>query len=588
MLTAGCGGPDRSGAGPSGAGPSAPGAEAPGTGSSSGTAEKRFARLPSALPRTELRAQQDGDWFENVAKPAGIGFKYRSGVEAGLYQLLESVGGGVSLVDFDQDGNVDIFLTGGGSFAGSPVKTQGAAGCMYRNLGGWKFADVTDSLNLSDSSLYTHGSCAGDYNRDGWPDLLVAGYGGIRLFENQQGKSFKDVTTAAGLGGCTGWNTHAVFADFNLDGWLDLYVVTYAKWKPDATQACENDQQLQDICGPTIFPGAQDQLFMGSDGGKFKNVTEQAGIVDSNRGLGVVVADFNNDRWPDIFVANDVEQNQLYLGGKDFPYREEGILSGVAFSARGDREGSMGITTGDFNRDGRQDLFYTNYANQDNSLCQLVGPASFVPASDKTGLTGVSRRWVGFGVLLSDFDMDGWPDIVIANGHVAYDRRDSPYFQPPQLFKNQNGERLEEISLQGGPYFSGRYSGRGVAVGDLDNNGAPDVVMVHQDEPPAVLKNRLPAANWIRLKLRGVQSNTDAFGARLTVNHGGRAFNYWLQSNDGYLSSSDRRILIPLLNSQPVDVTVQWPAGKTEVFSSLTLQATHELVEGMGRQPPPD
>ncbi len=546
---------------------------------------RKVARLPSELPRQKLRESQEGDWFVNVASAAGVDFAYSSGAESGFYQLLESVGGGAALLDFDQDGNLDIFISGGGDLRGPTVQVSGAACCLYRNLGDFKFEDVTASVGLDDDSLYTHGVTVGDYNRDGWPDLFVAGYGGVRLYRNEKGKSFTDVTAAAKLNKCNGWNVQGAFADLNRDGWLDLYILTYAEWQPDAKEVCDNDQDLKDICGPTLFDGAQDQVYFSNRDGTFENVTAEAGIVPGNRGLGVTITDVNEDGWQDIFVANDVEQNQLYLGGEKLPYREEGVLAGVAFSTRGDREGSMGVATGDFNRDGRLDIFYTNYANQDNSLCESVGPASFIPAADKTGLSGVSRRWVGFGTVLVDFDNDGWQDIAIANGHVAYDRRDSPFFQAPQLFQNKQGKRFVDISPRGGPYFSGRYSGRGIAAGDLNNDGAYDLVVVHQDEPVAILKNTRPPGHWVRVQLRGVKSNTGGVGARITLKRSDRELSFWSGAGDSYASASEQRVIIPLLDDQPVDITVTWPSGGKEVFSGLEAQVTHELVEGMGRQP---
>lgn len=546
----------------------------------------RFARLPTELPRKEKpRKPADSDWFEDVTADSGIDFSYQTGFESRFYQLLESVGGGVSLVDFDQDGDLDIFATGGGALPGPPIKVQGASSAMYRNDGDWRFVDVTKALNLDDDSLYSHGCSVADYDRDGWPDLLVAGFGGVRLLRNQKGRSFKDVTTSVGLSNCNSWNVQGAWADFNGDGWLDLYLMTYADWQPSSRRSCKNDRGLRDVCGPTLYEGASDQLFFSDGQSAFKDVTTEASLIDRNRGLGVVIADFNDDGRPDIFVANDVQENLLYLTGEKPPFKSQGVLAGVAYSAKGEREGSMGVATGDYDGDGRLDLFYTNYSNQDNALRHFVAPASTVPAAEKSGMGGVSRKWVGFGTVLADFDHDARPEIFITNGHVAYDRRDSPYHQPPQLFKNVNGESYKEVSELAGPYFDNAYSGRGVAAGDLDNDGAIDLVVTHQQHRLTLLRNRHKADSWIRLKLRGVTSNTEAIGAKVTIQRADRPLTYWVTGGGSYLSTSDTRILVPLLGDTPVIATVVWPNGKQEIFAELSPKSTHEIVEGMGNRP---
>ena len=544
------------------------------------------ARLPSQLPREMVKRElRDDDWFQEVAKQAGVDHAYRSAAEDGFYQLIESVGGGCAMIDYDQDGDLDLYTVGGGSITDSPIKIQGVSGKLFRNDGNWSFQDVTEELNLVDSTLFTHGCSVGDYNRDGWPDLFVAGYGGVILYRNEQGKKFTNVTQDTKLDSCKGWNVQGAWVDLDQDGWLDLYLLTYIDWKPDPQRMCKNDKGLRDVCGPTLFEGTQDRVFHNQGGTSFNDVSEQAGLVPSNRGLGVITADFNFDGFPEVFVANDVQENQLYLGSKEIIFQEEGVIAGVAFSADGSREGSMGVALSDINADGLPDLWYTNYSNQDNSLYQLIGPASFIPVTSTTGLAGVSREWVGFGTVVADFDHDNWPDIIVTNGHVAYDRRDSPYYQPAQLFHNQKqGTQFPEISNQGGPYFDGLYSGRGVAAGDLDNDGDLDLVIVHQDDPIAVLKNQKSNPHWVRVQLTGTKSNIEAIGAKVAISLEDRTFTHWVNESDSYNSTSDRRVLFSLPAAQNSNITVTWPSGLIEVFSNLTPNQTHELVEGMGRQ----
>lgn len=541
-------------------------------------------RLPSELPREKTnRSLEKGDWFEDVAQSAGVMHTYRAGFEAGLYTLLETVGGGVAMIDYDRDGDVDLFFSGGGTIeAGPPIKTKGLPSKLFRNDGNWAFTDVSDEVSLPLPAFYCHGCSTADYDRDGWPDLFIAGYGGVQLLKNEDGKRFVDVTQESGLAEIQSWSVQGAWVDINRDGHLDLYLMTYAEWKPAADRICDNQQGQRDVCGPTLFPGMSDMLFLNQADGTFKDVTVEAGLVPENRGLGVISADFNEDSYPDIFVGNDVQFNQLYLGQEELPFQEEGLLSGTAVSPTGEREGTMGVSIGDFNRDGMPDLWYTNFANQDNSLCQAIGGASFQNVSVKCGLGGVSRPWVGFGTVMADFDHDGWLDIFVSNGHVGYERLESPYFQPPQLFQNVKGDRFQEISNEVGPYFHNRYSGRGVAVGDLNDDGALDLVVVHQDDPVAILKNRLPCPHWIRFRLVGTDSNTEGIGAKVTILNSDSPLSTWVTGADSYASSSDRRVLFSLSDASPVDVSVTWPSGKSEKFTQLQPQEMHELVEGKG------
>jgi hypothetical protein len=544
--------------------------------------DQKKARLPLQLERkTELSAANPGDWFEDVTASSQLKFAYRDGSEGGFYQLLESVGGGAALLDYDSDGDLDVFITGGGRLVGPPIEVLGHPCALFRNDGDCRFVEVTAEVGLADSTLYTHGCIAGDYDNDGRPDLFVAGFGGCRLYHNA-GSRFVDVTEAAGLH-CPGWNVTGVWADFDRDGKLDLYVVTYAKWQPNHLEVCRNDQELQDVCGPTLYPGARDHLFRNLGDGRFEEVTDQAGLVEEHRGLGVVAADLDENGWVDFYVVNDVQENQLYMNGPDLPFSEQGVVQGAAYSLTGEREGSMGVDVADFDGDGLPDLWYTNYTNQDNSLLRNTGENGFVSMAPVTGLVGVSRVWVGFGTALADFDQDSWPDLFIANGHVAYERRDSPYYQPAQLFKNEKGKRFDEVSNDGGPYFSVPHSGRGAAVGDLDNDGALDIVVVHQNDPVTILRNRNESKQWVRVRLTGRESNRDGIGAKVSAPYGDRTSTTWVRGGSGYASSFDPRVLIPQPVSDPVDVKVVWPSGKKETFEGLQQGETHELVEGQGR-----
>ena len=557
-----------------------------------------LARLPGQQDRPAPRKLAKTDWFEDVAQTAGVSFSYRDGNQAGFYQLLESVGGGAALLDYDRDGDLDLFVCGGGKIEASQkpsqdspdsdapaLTTSGRPGALFRNDGDWKFVDVTTELQLEQGDLfYSHGCTAGDFDRDGWVDLFIAGYHGVKLYRNQEGKQFVDVTSSSGLQGDR-WCVTGAWADYDNDGWLDLYVVTYADWKPDAERKCLNDRGSRDVCGPTLFEGSGDYLWRNRGDGTFENVSDVVGLVADNRGLGVVAADVDENGYIDFYVVNDVQDNQLYLNGPEPKFNSAGVLAGVAFSATGEREGSMGVDVGDYNNDGLSDLWCTNYANQDNALMKKLQGPGFAHVSEITGVIGKSRMWVGFGTGFADFDRDGWQDLFIANGHVAYERLDGPYFQPPQLLRNEAGKRFAEVTPQGGPYFSVSQAGRGAAVGDLDNNGTPDLVIVHQNDPVAILKNRLPSKPWLRVRLKGRKSNLDAIGAKVRLIEEKRQQTRWVRGGGGYLSRFDPRALFALQQEgdAPLQVTVTWPLGDVEIFANLAPGQTHELVEGTGK-----
>ncbi|MDX1967482.1 MAG: CRTAC1 family protein [Planctomycetaceae bacterium] len=518
----------------------------------------------------------------DAAPEAGLSSTYHDGSQSGCYELIESVGGGAASFDFDRDGRQDLFFTGGGDLTplsdGKSIRISGRSGHLLRHCEAHRFEDVTQIAGVDDHSLYTHGCTILDCDADGFDDLLVAGYGGLRLWLNRGDGTLQERAAELGLISNI-WNVSAAAADYDRDGFVDVYVLTYAEWAPDIHRTCLNDQQLRDICGPTSYPGSRDALFRNTGAG-FTDVRDQVGLAPGNRGLGLVAADIDNNGYIDFAVVNDVEENQLYLNDADSHFREEAVLWGIAYSHTGEREGSMGIDLGDFDNDGFPDLWYTNYAQQDNSLLRNAGGSGFVHSASLVGLAAVSRQWVGFGTLLTDFDGDGWDDLFVANGHVAYERRDSPYYQPPQLFRNNQGRRFVEVTRDGGPYFDGTWSGRGALKTDVNEDGAWDLVVVHQNEPAVLLRNRLPPKSWIRLDLIGTHSDRNAVGAVVSIRQGEHITKRWKPGGGSYLSHSDPRVLFPLVDDTPVDVTVLWLGRQAEEFRELSTQCTHVLVEG--------
>jgi len=530
------------------------------------------ARLPFAQPVIRsLRSSRDSDWFREITADSGLNFTYRDGSESGFYQLLESVGGGVSAIDFDQDGWQDLCFAGGGAIhrQNDSLTVTGRHQALYRNSGGSFLTDVTALCGLQAGQLYTHGTLTTDIDTDGFPDLIIAGYRGLQVWWNAGDGSFLETSARHGVVSDR-WNITVAAGDIDRDSLVDLYVLTYADWTPDLARVCHNDQRLKDICGPTGFPGTRD-LLLRSDGHRFHDATDQAQLVAGNRGLGIVSADIDQNGHLDFFVVNDVEENQLYLNSGTLPLKEDGVLAGVAYSSTGQREGSMGVDLGDFDGDELADLWYTNYSHQDNSLLRNEHNNGFLHYADITGLSGVSRKWVGFGTGFSDFDCDGWPDLYVINGHVAYERLDSPYFQPPQLFRNDRGQRFTDVTDIGGAYFEHSRSGRGSACVDWNNDGAMDLVVVHQNEPVSLLQNQNAAESWIRVRLIARNTERTATGAKVSVRTSERMLTQWIISGGSYLSSNDRRLLFSLPDEESVTVTVTWLGGMSQ---------THRLPPG--------
>jgi enediyne biosynthesis protein E4 len=528
-------------------------------------------------------------WFVDRAPEAGIEFVPTNGVEAEYRTILETLGVGVALFDFDLDGHLDILVPGGGLFGENPSGDRELIGrppILLRNEGDWQFTDATEAAGLVDSSLYSHGVSVGDYDGDGYPDVLITGYHGLRLYRNQGDGTFVEVTVEAGLTH-RAWSTSAAWGDVNGDGVLDLYVVNYVDWSLDNDPPCSSEwgphaQRFPDTCPPERFNAVSDWLFLGDGLGGFDQVGTAAGLVEGGKGLAVLMGDVDLDGSLDIFVANDATANFLYRNRGDGTWEEIGQHSGTAFNPSGEADGSMGVDLGDYDGDGLPDIWVTNYETQMFALYRNLGDGLFYHGSGEAGIGAIERRYVGFGTCFFDFDRDGYEDLFAANGHVKHLSTNASFHQEPLLLRNQFGKRFVRVNSEAGGYMESAHMGRGVAVGDVDNDGNLDLVVAHTNQPIALLSNEtLQSNSWLMLRLIGTTSHRDAVGSRIVLRSGGRQQTRQVKGGTSYLSTSDRRVFFGLGSSDMVDeLTVYWPSGTVQKFEHVSPNQFLTIHEG--------
>lgn len=518
--------------------------------------------------------------LEDVRRAAGLDFQYQNGA-AGMKYLVESMGGGVAVLDYNGDGLMDLYFPQGGPLSSA----QGAAIAsdqLFRNGGDGTFENVTVPAGI-DERRYGQGCAAGDYDNDGDADLFVANYGPNTFYRNNGDGTFTEISLDCGLRG-EHWSTSAALADLDRDGNLDLYVANYAK----GLRTCHTADGRPVTCSPREFPAVQDRLWRNQGDGTYADVTESAGIVDTDgRGLGVQVADFDDDGRLDIYVANDETPNFLFRNvssakGK-LRFVEIGLPAGAALSGAGSAQAGMGIACADFDGNGRSDLFVTNFLRESNTLYLNRGGGLFFDATRTAALAGPSLAQLGFGTQAADFDLDGDQDLFVANGHIDDLRfRGEPWKMPPQIFENRGQARFQDQSHNSGHYFQGEYLGRGVARLDWDNDGRPDLVVVHQDRPVALLHNQSTSTgNSVTLRLCGVRSNRDGIGAKIRVHCGQRVQVVQVCGGDGFLASNDKRQTIGIGDREQIDkLTVEWPSGQQSVATKIPAQALLTLIEG--------
>ena len=530
--------------------------------------------------------------FEDVAKAAGLNAPVVYGeVETKKY-ILEANGCGCAFIDYDNDGWMDIFLLSGTHLGGAPPE---ATNRLYKNNRDGTFTDVTEKAGLKFAG-WGNGVCIADYNNDGFDDIFCTYFGQNRLYRNNGNGTFTDVTKQAGLleEGPPRWGTGCAFLDYDRDGHLDIFVSNYIRLDlqhapvPGENATCYW-KGVPVNCGPRGLPTGRHSLYHNNGDGIFTNVTKKAGIAESfeSYGMTVVTADFDEDGWPDIFVACDSTPSLLFMNNHDGTFREEGVMRGVALSEDGMEQAGMGVGIGDYNLDGHLDLFKTHFIGDTPGLYRNDGKGNFDDVT-RAVKVGVETRYTSWGTGLVDFDNNGYPDILIVTGSVYPEVERTlpqyPYKSPRVLFRNLGDGTFEELPTQGGPGITTPHSSRGCAFGDFDNDGDMDVLIMNMNESPSLLRNDVdPKQHWIKVKLEGVKSNRSAIGARVIVHYGEKKQAQALVSQSSYYSCSDPRLHFGLGAVTSADVEVFWPNGLHEVHKGLPADQLITLREGIGR-----
>jgi len=522
--------------------------------------------------------------FTDITTQAGISFRHVASPEKKY--IVESMSGGVALFDYDNDGDLDIYLVN--SLTVDLVKTKGKTKSqLYRNLGGGKFTEVAEKAGVSDIG-WGMGVAVGDYNNDGFEDLYVTCLGPDYLFKNNGDGTFTNVTAKAGVSDPR-WSTGASFFDYDRDGDLDLFVSNYVDF--DVNNLPEFGQgkscQYKSIavqCGPRGLKGAGDSLYRNNGNGTFTEVSKAAGVSDPDGyyGLGVITSDFDEDGLIDIFVANDSTPNFHYRNKGDGTFEEIGFVAGTGVNENGSEQGSMGVTVGDYDHDGKLDLFVTNFADEYNTLYHNNGKNSFTDLSYAAKVAAVSLPYVGWGTKFFDYNNDGWVDLFVANGHV-YPQLPG-YRQRRLLHRNNRDGTFSEVSANFGAVLTEDRVSRGVAFGDIDNDGDIDLIIADLDGPPQLLRNDGGNTdNSILIKTVGVKSNRSGIGARVTVVSGDLTQVDEVRSGDSYISQSDLRLHFGLQKRTKVDsIEVHWPSGVVDKVSSVGVNRIVTIKEGQG------
>ncbi len=524
----------------------------------------------------------------DVTAAAGIRFRHNSGAY-GNKLLPETLGSGCAFLDYDADGWPDILLVNSMDWPGH--KRQRSTLGLYHNNRDGTFTDVTRRAGL-DFEMYGMGIAVGDYNNDGFPDILITCVGQNRLFKNTGKGTFIDVTKSSGLGGRVGLSTSALWFDFDRDGLLDLFVCNYVKWSPEHDVFCSIDGKLKSYCTPEAYRGETCWLFHNRGDGTFEDVTAGSGIFDSSsKSLGIAVLDYDQDGWPDLLVANDTQPNKLYRNQRNGTFKDVAVETGIAFSSEGKARAGMGVDVGDFDNSGQPGIAITNFDNEMIGLYRKESGGNFSDVATRAGIGLSSKDKLGFGCVFLDVDLDGTLDLLVANGHIDETvrniRGNLGYAQSPQLFLNDAHGKFRDVAPEVGAEFNSPKVGRGLACGDFDRDGDVDVLMTTNNGRAYLFRNDQRSGNRrIRFVLTGTKSNRDAIGAVVRIYYNGVTQTRMIKGGSSYLSQSELPATFGLEKHDRVDrVVVEWPSGKTEEFKNLAAGRAYKCTEGRGMDP---
>jgi hypothetical protein len=535
--------------------------------------------------QTRLRPEPGDPGFQlvDVTAAAGLDFRHNSGAYGGKL-LPETLGSGCAFVDYDADGWPDILLINGADWPGH--KRQRSTLRLYRNNRNGTFTDVTRAAGL-DVEMYGMGVAVGDYNNDGFADLLITCVGQNRLFRNTGKGTFVDATRGSGLDQRSAFSTSALWFDFDRDGLLDLFVCNYVKWSAERDVFCSLDGTTKSYCTPEAYRGETGWLFRNRGNGTFEDVTATCGIFDSSsKALGVAMIDDDQDGWIDLVVANDTQPNKLYRNLRNGRFREAGLPAGIALSQDGAARAGMGIDVGDFANTGRPGIAITNFDNEMIGLYRGEGGGLFADVAARAGVGQPSRSRLGFGCLFADLDLDGALDLVVANGHiddtVRHIRGNVGYAQPPLLFLNDGRGNFHDVASRAGAAFAQPRVGRGLACADFDRDGDLDLLMTTNNGPAVLFRTDLRGGNRsIRFRLTGTKSNRDAIGATVRIEHGGTSQVRMVKSGSSYLSQSELPVTFGVGRRDRIDrVVIAWPSGATQEFKGVATGKQYEVTEG--------
>jgi hypothetical protein len=526
--------------------------------------------------------------FRDVTQRAGIRFLHNNGA-FGKKFLPETMGPGVAFIDYDNDGWPDTFLLNGMDWPGHTQKHSTPK--LYHNNHDGTFTDVTHKAGL-DVELFGMGVAVGDYDNDGYDDLFVTAYGQNRLFHNNANGTFTDVTQKAGLGGPKEFSTSAAWVDYDKDGRLDLVVGNYVQWTPETDLYCTLDGKSKSYCTPESYKGTPIRLWHNRGDGTFEDVTQKAGLGEpTSKTLGVAVLDYDNDGWPDLLFSNDTQPNKLYRNNGNGTFTEKAVVAGVAFSEDGVARAGMGVDATDYDHSGYPSLLITNFSNQMISLYHNEGKGLFVDEAPRSEIGRASLLTLGFGCFFFDYDLDGWPDVLVANGHIDADiqrvQSNVKYAMPPHIFRNKGKGKFEETTKSLGQAFAAPRVGRGAAYADINNDGRLDLLLSTNGGPVYLFRNDAQGAaasnKSLRIKLIGAKSNRDGLGATVRLASGGETQTQMLRSGSSYLSASELVLTFGLAQREKADsIEIRWPSGQVDRLSSVAAGQTVIVTEGKG------